>query len=128
MPFVTSDLRGQIRTSKRLKQIIKLIQLKTHLGNLIKFFTQCQFFVGMIGRTTHALRSRDSLLMLFTRDAHTPWKNPRLLTGGFRYPNFHFAGYPAILKTGYRISGRISGGCRIPDISMPVCCWTELLK
>ena len=28
-----------------------------------------------------------------------------------------FAGYPAILKTGYRFSGRISGGCRIPDIS-----------
>ena len=26
------------------------------------------------------------------------------------------AGYPAILKTGYWISGRISGGCRIPDI------------
>ena len=25
-------------------------------------------------------------------------------------------GYPAILKTGYRISGRISGGCRIPEI------------
>ena len=25
-------------------------------------------------------------------------------------------GYPAILKTGYRISGRVSSGCQIPDI------------
>ena len=31
-------------------------------------------------------------------------------------PDSSFAGYPAILKTGFRISGRISGGCRIPDI------------
>ena len=33
-------------------------------------------------------------------------------------PDSSFAGYPAILKTGYRI----------PDISMPVRCSTELLK
>ena len=31
-------------------------------------------------------------------------------------PDIRPAGYPAILKTGYRISDRISGGCRIPDI------------
>ena len=31
-------------------------------------------------------------------------------------PDSNFAGYPAIVKTGYWISGRISGGCRIPDI------------
>ena len=35
-----------------------------------------------------------------------------------------FAGYPAILKTEYRISG----GCRIPDISMSVRYSKELLK
>jgi hypothetical protein len=31
-------------------------------------------------------------------------------------PNTVFAGYPAIRKAGYRISGRISGKGRIPDI------------
>ena len=47
-------------------------------------------------------------------------------------PDSSFAGYLAILKTRYWISGQISGGCRIPDIwpdiSMPVCCLTEFLK
>ena len=50
---------------------------------------------------------------------------PKKTTVKFRDgPDSSFAGYPAILKTGYRISG----GCRIPDISMPVRCSTELLK
>ena len=31
-------------------------------------------------------------------------------------PDIRPTGYLAILKTGYRISGRISGGCQIPDI------------
>ena len=30
--------------------------------------------------------------------------------------DIRLTGHPAILKTGYRISGRISSGCRIPDI------------
>ena len=49
-------------------------------------------------------------------------------------PDIRPTGYPAILKTGYRLSGRTSGECRIPDIlpdtgySIPARCSTELLK
>ena len=33
-------------------------------------------------------------------------------------PDIRPTGYPAILKTGYQISGRMSGGCWIPDIRL----------
>ena len=71
-----------------------------------------------------------SLVQIITQ---TKWNDDRIIfqLGMDRIavlPDIRPSGYPAILKTGYRISGRISGGCRIPDISMPVCCSAELLK